>query len=300
MIQAPIALAFAAGMVATVNPCGFAMLPAYLSYFMGLNDDSERSRVAAVRSALTVGGIVSLGFLIVFGLTGILITLGFRSIIDWIPWLALLIGIGVIGLGIALLLGSDLSISFLKTKRGRKGRDVRSVFAFGVSYAVASLSCTLPVFLTVVAGQVTQTNLVSGLTTFLVYGFGMALVLVALTVALALGKSSIVGRFRSLTQHVNTISGAILIVAGIYIVWFWGTTLVSGAAALDGGAFRLVESLSQAAINFVNDHTWGVAVVLGSLVIGAVAAVALGRRRASIQDDASTGSERVGAAPWQR
>ena len=28
MIEAPIALAFAAGMVATVNPCGFAMLPA--------------------------------------------------------------------------------------------------------------------------------------------------------------------------------------------------------------------------------------------------------------------------------
>ena len=35
MIDAPLALAFAAGLVATVNPCGFAMLPAYLSYFMG-------------------------------------------------------------------------------------------------------------------------------------------------------------------------------------------------------------------------------------------------------------------------
>ncbi|MGD9755164.1 MAG: cytochrome c biogenesis protein CcdA, partial [Acidimicrobiia bacterium] len=36
---APLALAFAAGMLATVNPCGFAMLPAYLSYFVGLEDD---------------------------------------------------------------------------------------------------------------------------------------------------------------------------------------------------------------------------------------------------------------------
>ena len=107
MIQAPIALAFAAGMVATINPCGFAMLPAYLSYFMGLNDDSERSRAAAVHSALMVGGIVSLGFLAVFGVTGIIITLGFRSIIDWIPRLALLIGIGVVSLGIALLRGFD-------------------------------------------------------------------------------------------------------------------------------------------------------------------------------------------------
>ena len=78
MIEAPIALAFAAGMVATVNPCGFAMLPAYLSYFMGLDNDAPRSRAAAVASAFHVGSIVSLGFLLVFGVAGLLITAGFR------------------------------------------------------------------------------------------------------------------------------------------------------------------------------------------------------------------------------
>ena len=285
MIQAPIALAFAAGMVATVNPCGFAMLPAYLSYFMGLDDGDDRSRVASVRSALVVGGIVSLGFLLVFGITGLLITVGFRSIIEWIPWLALLIGFGVIALGIALLRGFDLNVSFFKAKRGQKDRNFRSVFAFGVSYAVASLSCTLPVFLTVVAGQVTQTNLISGLVTFVVYGLGMALVLVAITVALALGKSSIVGRFRAAMQHVNAISGVILIVAGVYIVWFWGTTLTSGASSLDSGAFRFVENLSQTALNFVSDHTGLVAIGLAALVAGAVAAVVLSRRYAGVVDE---------------
>jgi cytochrome c biogenesis protein CcdA len=285
MIEAPIALAFAAGMVATVNPCGFAMLPAYLSYFMGLDSDEVPSRVGAVRSALQVGGIVSLGFLLVFGVTGVLITVGFRSIIDWIPWLALVIGFGVIGLGIALLRGFDLNVSLFKAKRGRKGRDFKSVFAFGVSYAVASLSCTLPVFLTVVAGQVTQSNLISGLVTFVVYGLGMALVLVALTVALALGKSSIVSRFRAVMKHVNTISGVILIVAGVYIVWFWGTTLTSGATALDSGAFRFVENLSQTALNFVNDHTGLVAVGLTGLVLGAAALVSTSRRYAGAKPE---------------
>ncbi|MDJ0924461.1 MAG: cytochrome c biogenesis CcdA family protein [Acidimicrobiia bacterium] len=284
MIQAPIALAFAAGMVATLNPCGFAMLPAYLSYFMGLDDGPDRSRLASARSALTVGGIVSLGFLLVFGLTGILITAGFRTVIDWIPWLALMIGVGVTALGIALLRGFDLNLSLLKAKRGQKGRNVRSVLAFGVSYAVASLSCTLPVFLTVVAGQVTQTNLASGLVTFVAYGLGMALVLVALTVALALGKSSLVRRFRVAMKYVNPISGVILILAGAYIVWFWSTTLMSGAAGLDSGAFRLVENLSQAALNFVNDHTGLVAVGLAALVIGAITRVALSPKQADPDD----------------
>lgn len=269
MIEAPIALAFAAGMVATVNPCGFAMLPAYLSYFMGLETDAPRSRVAAVRSAFQVGASVSLGFLVVFGIAGLLITAGFRTVIDWIPWLALLIGFGVIALGIALLRGFDLNVSLFKAKRGRKGRDFRSVFMFGVSYAVASLSCTLPVFLTVVASQVTQSNLISGLLTFVVYGMGMALVLLALTVALALGKASIVSRFRSAMKHVNTVSGVILIFAGVYVVWFWGTSLLSGASSLDSGAFRFVENLSQTALNFVSDNTGIVATAMGLLVVGA-------------------------------
>mgnify|MGYP001611737333 FL=1 len=31
----PLGYAFGAGMVSTVNPCGFAMLPAYLGLFLG-------------------------------------------------------------------------------------------------------------------------------------------------------------------------------------------------------------------------------------------------------------------------
>ena len=61
---APLALAFAAGMLATVNPCGFAMLPAYLSYFVGLEEDpaaagADRTvlRAVAVSAVMTIGQI---------------------------------------------------------------------------------------------------------------------------------------------------------------------------------------------------------------------------------------------------
>ena len=42
-MDARLALAFSAGMVATVNPCGFALLPAYLSYFLGLEEAELRT-----------------------------------------------------------------------------------------------------------------------------------------------------------------------------------------------------------------------------------------------------------------
>jgi cytochrome c-type biogenesis protein len=130
--------------VATLNPCGFAMLPAYLSYFMGLQEDREKSTPAALRSAFGVGAVVSAGFILVFGIAGIVITAGFRSVIDWIPWLALAIGAAVIILGFAMLRGYEMTIGLPKAKRAGTGRGYGNVFGFGVSYAVASWSSFSP------------------------------------------------------------------------------------------------------------------------------------------------------------
>lgn len=281
MIEAPLALAFAAGLVATVNPCGFAMLPAYLSYFMGLNDEST-SRADHVRNALIVGAVVSAGFLLVFGIAGILITAGLRVVIDLLPWMAIAVGIGVTLLGIAMLFGYQLTIGLPKSKRADTSNGYRSVFAFGVSYAVASLSCTLPVFLTVVATQVTRGTFVGGLATFLAYGVGMSLVLVAVTMALALGKQGLVTRLRSGAKYIGRVSGVLLVVAGVYIVWFWGTSLTAGAGALNSaGPFRFIEDLSQRAQNLVADSPAVVALVLLAVIAsGIVAAIFTGRRGA--------------------
>jgi cytochrome c biogenesis protein CcdA len=280
MIEAPLALAFGAGLLATVNPCGFAMLPAYLSYFMGLNDDADRGRGSSLGSALTVGAVVSAGFLLVFGVAGILITLGVRLIIDLIPWLALIVGFAVVVLGIALIRGYELTIGLPKAKKASKRRGYGSVFAFGVSYAVASLSCTLPVFLTVVATQVTNGTFISGLATFTAYGLGMSLVLVAITVALALGKNTFVSRLRGSVRYVSRVSGFILVLAGAYIIWFWTTNIVSGAGALgNAGAFRFVEGLSQWALNMIgsNPLLWGLGMV--AVIVFAGLALAVGGRR---------------------
>lgn len=294
MIEAPLALAFGAGLLATFNPCGFAMLPAYLSYFMGLNDDADRGRGASLRSALTVGAVVSIGFLLVFGIAGILITLGVRLVIDLIPWLALIVGLAVAVLGIALIRGYELTVGLPKTKRASKGRGYGSVFAFGVSYAVASLSCTLPVFLTVVAAQVTSGTFVSGLATFVAYGAGMSLVLVAITVALALGKNTLVARMRGSVRYVGRISGFVLVLAGAYIIWFWTTNIVSGAGALgNAGAFRFVETLSQWALNTIGSDPllWGVG-LLAVIVLAGLGLSISGRRDRALRDTTHEGSDR--------
>ena len=272
-MTAALALAFAAGMVATLNPCGFAMLPAYLSYFMGASGD-DTSHAAALRTALRVGAIISLGFMVVFGVAGYAITLGFRSLTAWIPWLALGVGVAVVALGIAMLRGFELALALPKAKRANRSRGARGVFGFGVSYAVASLSCTLPVFLSVVTTQLASRSIVEGSVIFLVYGAGMSAVLMGLTVVLALGKQSLVTRLRRSAQYINRISGSILVAAGVFIVWFWTTEIRSGATALGSSpAFQFVENASQTLLNLVADHTLIVAVGLG-LVLAVATVVA--------------------------
>ena len=41
MIDVDLAFPLAAGLIAAFNPCGFAMLPAYLSYFLGQEVENQ-------------------------------------------------------------------------------------------------------------------------------------------------------------------------------------------------------------------------------------------------------------------
>lgn len=267
MMEAPFALAFTAGLVATVNPCGFAMLPAYLGYFMGLEDGDAASGPNSLGRALRIGGIVASGFLLVFGVVGVLVTLGMRSIISAVPWAAIVVGVGIAVLGIAMLRGYEPKLSLPAPGRVREGRGATAVFLFGVSYAVASLSCTLPIFLAVVAGAIPNSTLLGGLLLFVVYGLGMSLVLVAVTVALALGRQRLVGRLRRSAAYVNRVSGAVLVLAGGYIVWFWATNLRDPLAA--SGPISTVETWSSRVTELIGNSplAWGIG--LGAVVLTA-------------------------------
>jgi cytochrome c-type biogenesis protein len=294
-MEVPLALAFTAGLVATINPCGFAMLPAYLSYFIGMDDGMDDEAAApgpaGMGRGLVVGVVVSAGFLTVFGVAGVLLTLGVQQLVEVLPWAALVVGIGVSGLGIAMVGGYEVRAALPTRGTAPTGRALRGVYGFGVSYAVASLSCTLPVFLVVVAGTIPQLGFVAGVTTFLVYGLGMSSLLLLVTLALALGKRAIIGWLRRSSQHVNRVAGGILILAGVSIVVFWISTL-AGDGTSPLAVVVWIERLSSLATNAV----WRRTELLGAAaaVVVTVAALSAGwqsRRRARDAANEDVGSE---------
>jgi cytochrome c-type biogenesis protein len=244
---------------------------------MGLSDDDVApGGPATVSRALIIGAVVASGFLLVFGVVGGLVTLGMRAIIDIIPWAAMVIGGGVGLLGVAMLLGYEPVVNLPKIGRTRPGTRYSAVFAFGLSYAVASLSCTLPIFLAVVAGSIPRTNLVSGVLLFLVYGLGMSLVLVVVTLALAFGKQRLVGWLRRSAASINRVSGAILVLAGGYIVWFWVTNLNDPLAA--SGPINTVERWSSQLTQLIGDRPLLSGAVLGAIMLVAVLYLLVPRR----------------------
>jgi cytochrome c-type biogenesis protein len=231
------AWAFAAGMLAAVNPCGFAMLPAYLSYFLGIERTTERTGEAGVLRAIVVTLAVAAGFFAVFAPLGIAVNAGVQWIRDVVPWLTVVIGVALIALGIAMLFGYRLPFTTPKLDKGGKDRTLLSMFVFGVSYAVASISCTLPVFIPVMSSGFAEEGMLAGVLTFLTYAAGMAGVLAVLTIALALAKQGMVRRLRSAMAFVDRASSVLLLIAGAYLVYYgiWEITTDSGLSSDSGG-----------------------------------------------------------------
>lgn len=222
--------AFAVGMVALVNPCGFALLPAYLGFFLGQKDD-EPSRIISLNRAQGVGLSMTLGFLTVFGLVGILFS-GLRSAIqEWLPYFNITLGIGLTILGLAMLRGFQLVLKIPKLEKGTGSDSFVSMFLFGVSYALASLSCTIGLFLTAVGTSSTSgSGFFDSLGSFVSYGLGMGLLASFLTLLVALGRRGLVNKFRSILPVINIISGVLLLLVGPYMIGYgiWEIQVLNG------------------------------------------------------------------------
>ena len=214
MIDVDLALAFTTGMVATVNPCGFAMLPAYLSFFLGIEDER-----ASIGRAMVVSLTVTAGFAATFAVVGLIVSRLTTSVYDIAPWFSLVIGGFLVVFGVALLAGFDVVVRLPRLDRGGRNRDLGSMALFGVSYAVASVGCELPLFLAAMSG-VFGKNLASGVVYFVAFGLGFAAVLTSLTVALAMARQSMVQTMRRVLPYVNRIAGGLLVLAGAYVAWY--------------------------------------------------------------------------------
>ncbi|MDQ3483840.1 MAG: cytochrome c biogenesis CcdA family protein [Actinomycetota bacterium] len=278
MPEGLLALAFGAGMLAAVNPCGFALLPAYLSLLVV--SDTEPGRTRAVGRALTLTAAMTVGFVAVFGVFGLVISPVASSVQQYLPWLTIAIGLLVVVGGLWLLAGRSLPALGWRPRGPELRRSVPAMVGFGASYAIASLTCTIAPFLAIVVTSFRTGSTWNGIQLFTGYALGMGLAVGTAAVAVALANATLVGRMRRLGRWVPKLAGALLLVTGSYVAYYgWWEIRVLDGGADDDPVISSAQDIQGYAAQLVSDlGPAGLTVILVALVLITLGLRALRRR----------------------
>lgn len=220
----PVLYCFSLGLVAAVNPCGFPLLPAYL---MVADGPARRPFPARALRALGSGAAMTVGFVVVFGVVGTLVKVGFGSVATWAPWLMLPVGAGCVAVGVSGAAGRPLPLHLPKPTWRRDRGHLITLSIFGVGYAVASLTCALPLFLVGVADSFTHNGVELGLISGLSYAVGMGLVVTAVALAATGARQIRLARIRAVQPLLNRLAGVVLALIGAYLMLYWVADLAN-------------------------------------------------------------------------
>ena len=272
-----LSLSFIRGLIASINPCGFVLLPTYLMYFLGISATDPHAQRAPISRALIVGATVSAGFFAVFFAIGAATQYWTYRLLENAKYATLVIGLLFVVLGIAILFGYKLPIATPRVDIGDRDQTLRTMFLYGIAYAVASIGCTLPLFIATLFQTGERVGYWSGVANVVMYAAGMALVVISLTLALAAANQGFVRWLRAKMQYVEMVSGAFVFISGLYLLWYFWNRDVQGTG---DPIIDAVEDMQTDVQAWLNDH-WRLAawVLGGAVAIGVLYALLRERRR---------------------
>ena len=219
-IEGNFAYSFILGVLAAVNPCGFVLLPTYLIFFLGTREEPNLTTGERLRRALVVSSGISIGFLAIFFVIGVISRL-------FTQWIELNAKYASLAIGIVLVIGGARMLTGWTPKfavpqlGGVQTKTFRATVVYGVAYAVASIGCTIGFLTTAVFGSIALNGFVSGVLSILLYGLGMAMLVTALTVSLAFAKTGILTIVKNQLHLIQRLGAIFVTLTGIYLVFYW-------------------------------------------------------------------------------
>lgn len=219
--DSPITLAafgFVAGVGAFFAPCAFVLFPAYISYYLtALGPDRE----SAGRS-LILGLTCATGSVVFFALAAIAISLLGGAASRFLVATKPVIAIGVVMLGVALLADVRLpSIPVSLVRAGPRSSPTAGLFVYGFGYALATTGCTLPIYVSIIVLPLTSGAGGAAVVTFASFAAAMAFMMVLTSLLVGLARADMLRRLEASTVWIKRTTGAVLIVAGIYLGYYY-------------------------------------------------------------------------------
>jgi len=212
-----LSLVFAAGVFATFNPCGFAMLPAYLT--MLVNSSTTRATpVQLATRAIQFSSLMSLGVISVFALFAAVIFPISTSIQRYLPIVTIAIGALLIALGVATLAGRAVFLKKLWSPNTAPSTRVKSLYLYGVTFALGSISCTIGPLLAATS-KTLNLGLSSTFRIYFFYAIGMSVTIVLIAL-IALFSQATLSKVRNSMRIIEIVSATFLVAVGIYLIIF--------------------------------------------------------------------------------
>lgn len=263
-----LALAFTAGILAPVNPCGFALLPAWIT--STITTGSTDAVLVRLARALRTGTVLTIGFTGTLTLAGIAISAGARALVTAAPWLGITIGLVLTVLGVFMLTGRSIGLRMpARIRRRPNTQGSGGVLAAGIGYALASLSCTFGVLLAVIAQAQATSGWGGLLAVFTAYTAGAATILMLVSIGTAIAGTALTRHLGVLARHGTRITAVVLIATGAYLAWYW----LPAATGHTGSGGNLLTDWSGAATGWLQNHALPVSVIAALAVMAAVVVV---------------------------
>ena len=284
MIDVDLAFPLAAGLIAAFNPCGFAMLPAYLAYFLGHELKNPPDGYQGFLNGIKVSMTLSAGFVFVFALVGILTNtvISENSIEERAGYITLPIGLVLILLGLAMIRGYQPNIKIPGLHIKNFNRQLPSIFLFGVSYAIVSIGCSAPIFFITVGSSFSRDGVINGVAVFITYAIGMSIVVAFLTISLALTRTMIAKNMKRVLPYLSPISGLLLTAAGFFLASYgWWEIQVSKGNYSSNTFVDLSLRGSGRLSNWVNDVGGGRFAMACLMIVVGILVWATGTKRES-------------------
>lgn len=261
-------LALTAGMVGAINPCGFSLLPAYIGSFVSGDASGgplDRRLLRALGSAFSV----TIGFVLVFVLLGVVLSSAADRVRGQLPWVTMGIGAVLMVAGVAVFLGRRLPMPTIAVRAAR-GRGPVAMVTYGAVYALASLSCTIGPFLAITTAALDQ-SFFGGLLAYVAYGVGMGVIILAIAASAALARPRPVHRLRHLSRYAARLGGVLMVISGFYAVWYarWELSVYRGDLGTDV-VIQTGERWRLSVVTFIENVG---ALRLGAIVVATVAVI---------------------------
>jgi len=289
-------LAFTAGLLAPVNPCGFALLPAYLTHTATARPGAALPQ--RLLRSLAAGAALAAGFALTLSTAGLAISAGAHQLIRAAPWLGFTVGVLLALLGLAGLTGHAprlrLHLPTITPRTGGATAGPGRWALFGVGYAAASLACTMAVLLAVITQAQASTTIAGQVAVFAAYAAGSIALLLVLSAAAAIAGSALARWARAMGRYQARITAALLLLTGGYVATYWWPAVTGHSPT--GHGLAAIDRWSTTSTTWLQAHTGTVAAAALALIVLTAVAVTTTRLRRRSRTRASATTQTPAAA----